>query len=276
MELSLIGAQYRERLRRRGRQPESIRNFERAWFTFERYCNTIGVELTQMDSVQMEEFFAVLAHAPTTKRLYLAQIRAAYRYALARGLVQMDPTVDVELAPMPDKRIRTITNARLREMKGSCYNERQWLMFHLFAYTGCRKNEIRELHWDAVDLEGQTLFIMGKGGKMRYVPIHPALATVLIASKRKGSQAVLGNAYGRPFHYTYVDDIMKSFAGNESTFHDFRRTVASSLDANGVEEGLIMKIMGWAPKTIFDRHYRNVVPERLHQAILKLYADDPI
>ena len=45
---------------------------------------------------------------------------------------------------------------------------------------------------------------------------------------------------------------------------------------HGVEEGVIMKIMGWAPKTVFDRHYRSIAPERLQQAILKLYADDPL
>jgi integrase len=59
-------------------------------------------------------------------------------------------------------------------------------------------------------------------------------------------------------------------------FHDFRRTVASSLDANGVEEGLINEIMGWARRGIFARYYRNVAPERLQQAILRLYADNPL
>lgn len=272
---SMIGLHYLDRLLRRGRHPASMRNFTRAWRSFEGWCTNNGVSPELAESWQLEEYFFGLAYAPTTKRMYMAQVRAAYRYAIRRGSILSDPTIDLEFPKVPETIVRTLTNGQLREIKSNCFNDRQWLMFHLFAYTGCRRNEIRELHWDQVNTTNNTIFVTGKFNKSRLIPIHPALGEVMSGFKQPTGKAVLGNAYGRPFHYTYYDDILKSFAPT-ATFHDFRRTVASSLDANGVEEGVIMKIMGWAPKTVFDRHYRNVAPERLQRAILKLYADDPL
>lgn len=60
------------------------------------------------------------------------------------------------------------------------------------------------------------------------------------------------------------------------TPHDFRRTVSSSLGYNGVQEPLIDRIMGWAPRSVYRRFYRGVVDVELKRAILKLYADDPL
>lgn len=272
---SLVGLHYLDRLLRRGRHPASVRNFTRAWRSYEQWCVQTGLDPEAVEPWQVEDYFFGLAYAPSTKRMYMAQIRAAYRYALRRGTISKDPTLDLEFPKVPEREIRTLTNDQLRVFKSQCYNDRQWLMFHLFAYTGCRRNEIRELTWSNVSSSSNTLFVVGKYNKSRLIPIHPVLGEVLAGFKQPAGKAVIGNAYGRPFHYTYYDDILKSFAAG-ATFHDFRRTVASSLDANGVAEGEIMKIMGWAPKTVFDRHYRNVAPERLQKAMLKLYADDPL
>jgi Site-specific recombinase XerD len=240
------------------------------------FAEVHGTTPKHLTCIQMEEFFAGLTLAATTKRMYLAQVRAAFRYALARGVIKMDPTIDVELPKVPDPEIRVLSNNLLRELRDNCHNKRQMLMFHLLAYTGCRKNEVREMNWSNISLEDQTIFVVGKGGKSRLVPIHPALGEILASIPHKPNQAVIPNPYGCPFNYSYWDKLREQWAGNKATFHDFRRTVASSLDANGVEEGVIMKIMGWAPKTVFDRHYRSIAPERLQQAILKLYADDPL
>ena len=58
--------------------------------------------------------------------------------------------------------------------------------------------------------------------------------------------------------------------------HAFRRTVATSLARNGVEERVIDKIMGWSPRTVRARYYVNVATEELQRGILKLYANDPV
>jgi integrase len=60
------------------------------------------------------------------------------------------------------------------------------------------------------------------------------------------------------------------------TPHDYRRTVATSLRRNGVDTGVIDRIMGWAPRSVFRRYYDNVADVELKRGILRLYADDPV
>lgn len=270
----MIFQHYLERLLRRGRNPSTIKAFINAAATFETYLALNGLDVKTIDAEGMEVYFASLPYAVTTKRLHLAHIRAAYRYALARGLVRIDPTVDVELPKLVQKTVNVLSSDRLRLARDSCYSERQWMMFHLFAYTGCRRNEIRELRWVDVSLEANTLRVMGKGSVERLVPIHPALAEVLVEERQQPSRAIFANPYGDPLSFQSLHKTLSTFT--DATFHDFRRTVASSLDANGVDEVVIMKILGWSGRTIFDRHYRHVAGDRLQEGILQLYRNDPL
>jgi hypothetical protein len=45
---------------------------------------------------------------------------------------------------------------------------------------------------------------------------------------------------------------------------------------HGIKEHTIDQIMGWAPRTVRDRHYIRIAPKAMHQAIQTLYHDDPI
>jgi hypothetical protein len=45
---------------------------------------------------------------------------------------------------------------------------------------------------------------------------------------------------------------------------------------NGVRARVIERIMGWAPRQMYERHYLRVADQQMHQAIRGLYAEDPI
>lgn len=277
--MSVIFDQYEERLNRLRRDPATVRNFQRARQPFERYLSAHRTGAEDIDPVLAEEYFAQLDNAPTTKKLYLEQLRAAYRYAHRRGVISRDPLVDVQLPRIPDKEPRTIPPAELRRQKHGLFKDREWLLWHLLVYTGMRRSEILDLRWEDVKLEDSTITVTGKGGKLRHIPIHPALGEVLSASKRHGDW-VLGSSKkyageSRPLSKATMFTYLRRIAG-EYTAHDYRRTVASSMYANGVDGDTIDKIMGWSPRVVRTRYYVNVAPEQLQRAILKLYASDPV
>jgi hypothetical protein len=45
---------------------------------------------------------------------------------------------------------------------------------------------------------------------------------------------------------------------------------------NGVRARVIERIMGWAPRQMYERHYLRVADQLMHDAIRGLYGDDPI
>ena len=44
----------------------------------------------------------------------------------------------------------------------------------------------------------------------------------------------------------------------------------------GVRARVIERIMGWAPRQMYERHYLRVADQPMHDAIRGLYRDDPI
>lgn len=62
----------------------------------------------------------------------------------------------------------------------------------------------------------------------------------------------------------------------EQPSHAFRRTVATVMYENGVRARVIERIMGWAPRQMYERHYLRVADKAMHDAIRGLYRDDPI
>lgn len=269
---SIIFDEYRNRLERRGRHHKTVTGFNSASTRWLEWCQEVGIDPADPDPLELERYFDELTLAPGTKRNHLVQLRAAYRYAQRRGVIGRDPTIEVELPRVPDFTPRVIPVRFLRTARDGITDESQYLLFHAAVYTGMRQHEILKLRYEDITLRDRTIEVIGKGGKRRLVPIHPALGELLpdnsagfVFTGRGGKKAAPSTLLLR------LQRILPGYG-----FHDVRRTVASSLDANGVEEGLIYKIMGWSRNTVFDRHYRNVAPERLQQAILRLYADDPL
>jgi integrase len=277
---SVIFDQYEERLHRLKRHRSTITSYRNATQPFREYLRDGRIPAESVDPLTLEEYFAQLDRAPGTKILHLSQIGAAYRYAHRRGLVTADPTVDVRLERVPDKEPRIIPNQALRDMKARLSGDREWLIWHLFTYTGMRREEARLLKWENIKLADGTITVVGKGGKLRHIPIHPALGEVL-TERDPGENPWVMQGQTRRGHETALAQgtlhrVLDCITRGEYKTHDFRRTVASSLYKNGVDGDTIDKIMGWSPRVVRTRYYVNVAPVQLQRAILKLYADDPL
>jgi hypothetical protein len=62
----------------------------------------------------------------------------------------------------------------------------------------------------------------------------------------------------------------------EQPSHAFRRTVATVMYENGIRARVIERIMGWAPRQMYERHDLRVADDAMHDAVRGLYAADPI
>lgn len=265
----LFGA-YESRLLRLRRNERTLMNYRWSIRLLESHLAQRGVDAAHVSTLDLEEYLTTLPYALSTQRMMLDNVRSAYRYAVRRGELQRNPATDVELPTLPDREPIVIPTAELRAMQDSITTEREWLFFHLLAYTGMRRKEIKDLRWEDVSLPDRTVKVLGKGGKLRNVPIHPRLGEALADACRHGPYVL---------HRLRTDTTFQSSRRSFSpgyTAHSFRRTVASSLYANGVPTDTIDKILGWAPREVRSRYYQNIAPVQLHAAILRLYADDPL
>jgi integrase len=126
---------------------------------------------------------------------------------------------------------------------------------------------------------------LGKGDKRRTVPIHPTLKRVLsvapavgqITTQELKSGPVLWTQ-GHGGHYCGQGGSFNRLLHplTDEGFHIFRKTVATSLSRNGIEDTMIFKILGWEAPNMYGKHYYAPNGADMHRAILKLYADSPL
>jgi integrase/recombinase XerD len=269
--MHLMFQQYEERLTRRQAEDNTLRNFRRTATLF----GESGLDPLTAQDWEIEEWLAGLPLGPRTRRLHLENTAAAYNYAVRLRQIPVAPTETVRLPREPDKEPRILESNELRHILRNTITEQQELLVTTLMYTGMRRNEVRGLKWD--DISPESICVIGKGGKLRHVPIHPALAEAIVTRTPSSEYLFPGRKGDAPMSEATLWYLLEKVRGKVfCTFHDFRRTVATSLAENEVPEGIIDRIMGWAPRTVGRRYYIRRADHRMQEAILRLYADDPI
>jgi integrase len=275
VKLCFVFLDYVARVRQKGGNEKTIKNVTRACAIFQDWLNRQGLDCVAVtyDHLVAFDVEASEGHAEGTRIQTMKQLRAAYSWAVKRGALAASP-FDLWIMPKPTaKKKVVIPSAELARMRQDCRDSRALILWGLLTYTGMRRDEIRRLTWEDID-DSWTATILGKGGKERAVPIHPELQAILHAEGRKPG-AVLRPYVTSPEPYLSYRRVLLQFAG-ERTPHDFRKTVASSLAANGVRTEHILSILGWNVPGVFGQFYLTVNPKELHEAIRGLYADDPL
>lgn len=270
---------------RRRCSPLTLKAIRHALGQAQRWLDEHELAAGELTLLGCEEYFDELLErqAVSTVRRQLAYVRAAYRYGVRHELVERDPTADVRLPRLPDHDPATYSNQELRQLHAAIRNEREQLVFFLFAFAGLRLGEVAALEWRQVEFERWQLRLAGKGGKLRLVPLHPALTEVLREQRAVSGhrERLLGSLQGQRLSANTLGRSVRELvdrAGVEvdSPSHAFRRTVATVMYEHGVRARVIERIMGWAPRQMYERHYLRVADEQMHDAIRGLYRDDPI
>ena len=153
--------------------------------------------------------------------------------------------------PAPeDKTAVAIYRARLRR-----------LIISLLYGTGIRRAELIGLRTDSFNPARQVLRVLGKGDKMREIPVVPSLCHEIclylkaVESMRGGASPADGpllvTEKGKPLYPVYVDRTIKEeldgygITGRNSP-HVLRHTVATALLDDGADLNSIKEMLGHA------------------------------
>lgn len=270
--------QYVTHLTRKGRDEHGVARCRRALERFAQWCASEGVDVTAATEVDLEEYVSHMTGvlAATTAHRETGYVKAAYRYAARRGTVQRSPAAHVEAPKVPETEPEVFSNAELRRMKGAILTREERKVFHGLAYTGLRRHELAQLTWEQFDPELGYVTVRGKGGKIRRVPIHPALAAALGPLRAEPHERIVTGSTRTINRHLNNLLARAGVDGGNRPAHRFRKTVATSMTEEGVPPDVIDKILGWAPSSIRSRYYSRLPEKALQDAIGKLYASDPL
>lgn len=148
-----------------GRSPRTIRLYRCHLGKIIRECPDGPDSVTPTD---LRYILACGRWKPETRKSVRGTLGSFFRWAHGTGIVDVDPTRGLDTVRVPAGVARPIPEDVLHEALSHA-DERDRMMLMLGAYAGLRCMEIARVH--SRDWDGSGLYVTGKGGKTRYVPI---------------------------------------------------------------------------------------------------------
>ena len=134
------------------------------------------------------------------------------------------------------------------------------LIISILYDTGLRRSELIGLKIENVDFARQTLKVVGKGNKMREIPLLTALCQeillyleaveALVCGKRSLKETLLVTYRGGPLYPVYVDRTVKAELGGikgitgRKSPHVLRHSIATELMNEGTDLNSIKEMLG--------------------------------
>lgn len=151
----------------------TIRNRESILHTL---SNTLGKSLLDMQVQDLRVYLGRPGVNAGTRRTNLQAIRAFYAFAVHDGYLDIDPTIRLDVVRVPAGVPRPFTPDQIDAMLTSGAYRKTRAMILLGYHQGFRVSSIARVHGRDLDLDAMTIRTIGKGGKVRTLPLHPVIA----------------------------------------------------------------------------------------------------
>lgn len=112
----------------------------------------------------------------------------------------------------------------IKKIISSAPNFRDRVIIEVFAYTGMRRAELRDLKVEDVNFEREEIFIRsGKGGKSRTVPVDKGRVLIdikqLISNRNKGNIFTSPKSYPQGLSLKQINEIVAKCAKRAGVTH---------------------------------------------------------
>lgn len=162
--------------------------------------------------------------SPGTRKAYLAALRAFSKWLILTDRATVDPTLKLPKVRAPRALPRPVSTDQLSlALASGRFYSRTRTMVLLAAYQGLRVHEIAKVRGE--DIRGDTLRVVGKGGKDVLLPLHPVIAAEAGLYPRIGWWFSSPNDRTRPVLANSVSTLVSQGlhrAGVPATAHQLR------------------------------------------------------
>lgn len=222
----------------------------------------------------------------------MSSLRSFYKYLLSQGYIESNPFADIT-SPRIEKTLpKMVYLDEMEELFASIDTStplglRNYAILDLLYGTGIRVSELCSLKLYDVDFYRQTIKVLGKGAKVRYVPLHDQLKGTLsdyidIArpdflkrNKNEQTDNLFVNFKGGPLTTRGVRVILNEITDNAAATlkihpHMIRHSFATHLLDNGADLRSVQQLLGHVNLST-TQIYTHVSKERIREDYMKVH-----
>lgn len=171
--------------------PRTIHRYKQTISFYSKTANILEIEQVTPDNVRYLFYYGRSNRqwSSNTYHNYHKSLRVFFRWCIKEGYMSVNPIDGIELPKIEKTLPKALSkqNAeRILEVVDNYPFENKFLRFRNYAifatliFAGIRKEELLNLKYNDVDIEGLSIFIrLGKGQKDRIIPMNYRLAEAL-------------------------------------------------------------------------------------------------
>jgi site-specific recombinase XerC len=222
---------------------------------------------------------------PATVGVRFRSLQQLFRWMLEEGEIERDPMERMRSPKVPEDPPAVLSDAELRALLRACEgtdfaSRRDTAILRTFIDTGARLSEVANLRMDNVDLDDQTLTVLGKGERVRVLPIGAKTVKAIdryLRVRRSDVDALWIGGKG-PMTPSGITQLLRRRAAKGGIGHinphQFRHTFAHRWLASEGQEGDLQEIAGWRSREMLRRYGASSRAERARAAHARVAPGD--
>lgn len=274
-------------LRSKNRSPRTVDTYVDSVVAFHRWWEANRKAALRWDRVKtsdIEDFVTDVLQrsSPATASIRYRSIRQFFKHMLRVEDIERDPMETMSPPKVVVQPVEVIEDGALERILATCRSKdaddiRDRAILLMLFDTGMRRSELLGLTTADVDLDAQTVRVLGKGGRERVCPMGDASTEALerwLKARRKLSKAHLPALWlarrqerlGESGLATMLRRRGERAGVGRLHPHAFRHTFAHTWLAEGGNEGDLMRLAGWSSRDMLDRYGRSAADSRARAA----------